>query len=56
MNFHSGLGVGLSPLALSQPYRWYYVRPRFETFLDNLKITEDQTTDGHTKHRGIVSC
>ena len=30
MNFHSGLGTGLSPLASIRPYRWYYVRPRFE--------------------------
>lgn len=56
MNVHSGLGAGLFPLALSRPYRWYYVRPRFEALLENLTITEDQTNDGHTKHRGIVSC
>ena len=49
MNFHSGLGAGLSPLALSRPYRWYYVRRRFEALLDNLTITEDQTNDAHTK-------
>lgn len=38
------------------PYRWYYVRPRFQAFLENLKITEDQAQDGETKHRGVVSC
>ena len=56
MNFHSGLGVGLSSLPLGRAIRWYYVRPRFRAFLENLKITEDQTNDGETKHRGVVSC
>ena len=56
MNFYSGLGAGLLPLALGRPYRWYYVRPRFQTFLENLKITEDQAKDGQIKHQGIVSC
>ena len=56
MNLYSGLGTGLPPLAPGQPYRWYYVRPRFQSFLENLKITEDQVKDGETKHQGIVSC
>ena len=50
MNFHSGLEAGFPQLALRRPYRWYYVRSRFETFLENLTITEDQTNDGQTKH------
>ena len=36
--------------------RWYCVRPRFREFLENLKITEDQTNDRQNKHRGVVSC
>ena len=56
MNFHSGLGAGLSSPPLGGAIRWYYVRPRFRAFLENLKITEDQTNDGQTKHRGVVSC
>ena len=56
MNFYSGLGTELPPLALDPLYRWYYVRPRFQTFLENLKITEDQAKDGKIKHQGIVSC
>ena len=56
MNFHSGLGAGLSSLPLGGAIRWYYVRPRFRAFLENLKITEDQTNDGWIKHRGVVSC
>ena len=56
MNFHSGLGAGLSSLPLGGPIRWHYVRPRFRAFLENLKITEDQDNDGETKHRGVVSC
>ena len=34
---------------------WIYVRARFQTFLENLKITPDQAQDGETKHRGVVS-
>ena len=56
MNLHSGLGAGLSTLPLGGAIRWYYVRPRFRAFLENLKITEEQANDGETKHRGVVSC
>ena len=56
MNLYSGLGTGLPPHALGRPYRWYCVRPRFQRFLENLKITEDQAKDGEVKHQGIVSC
>lgn len=56
MNLYSGLETGLPPIALSQPYRWYYVQPRFQTFLENLMITQDQKKDGEIKHQGIVSC
>lgn len=37
-------------------YRWYYVRPRFRAFLENLKITTGQAEDGQIKHQGVVSC
>ncbi len=56
MNFHSGLAAALPPLPLGRPIRWYYVRPRFQALLENLKITEEQAKDGQVKHQGIVSC
>ena len=56
MNFHSGLAATLAPLPLGRPIRWYYVRPRFQALLENLKITEEQAKDGQVKHQGIVSC
>ena len=56
MNFHSGLAAALAPLTLGRPIRWYYVRPRFQALLENLKITEEQAKDGEVKHQGIVSC
>jgi hypothetical protein len=46
----SGLGL----LSAVPAYRWAYVRPRFERFLENLKITADQAEDGETKHKGVV--
>lgn len=53
-----GLAIPPLPLAFTNelPYRWYHVRPRFQAFLENLKITEGQAQDGETKHQGIVSC
>ncbi len=50
------MGTGLSSLPLGGAIRWYYVRPRFRAFLENLKTTEDQANDGQTKHQGVVSC
>ena len=55
MNLHTGLASGLPALMQGPPYRWYYVRPRFQAFLDNLAITEDQASDGQVMHQGIVS-
>lgn len=34
---------------------WPFVIKRFTRFLDNIKLTEAQTTDGETKFKGIVS-
>ena len=55
MNLHPALASGLPALTQGLPNRWYYVRPRFQAFLDNLAITEEQASDGEVKHQGIVS-
>ena len=55
MNLHTALAPGLPALTQGLPYRWYYVRSRFQAFLENLAITEDQARDGEVKHQGIVS-
>ena len=56
MNLFTGLGSALPALIQGLPYRWYYVRPRFQACLENLAITGDQARDGQVKHQGIVSC
>ena len=57
MNIYGALmGTGPAPLAPGPLSRWYYVRPRFRAFLQNLTITENQARDGQIKHRGIVYC
>lgn len=56
MNFRSGLGAGLSSLPLGGAKWSYDVRPRYRALPENLNITEDQTNDGETRHRGVVSC
>lgn len=56
MNVHGGLGTGLSSLPQGRKINWYYVRPRFQALLEELKITEIQDNDGTDKHQGVVSC
>ena len=55
MNLFGALASGLSTDTQRLPYRWYYVRPRFRAFLENLAITEAQVRDGEIKYQGIVS-
>ncbi len=50
MNPYTGLASGPPALMQGLPYRGYYVRPRFQAFLANLAITEDQARDGQIKH------
>jgi hypothetical protein len=47
----------LSSLLVQRPatHRWFFVRRRFNQFLENLKITADQAEDGETKHKGVVA-
>jgi hypothetical protein len=47
----------LSSLLIQPPatHRWFFVRRRFNQFLENLKITADQAEDGETKHKGVVA-
>ena len=59
----SNAGMGLSSLAqLAAPSAspptptWPFVIKRFTGFLDNIKLTEAQTTDGEKKFKGVVSC
>ncbi len=35
---------------------WNGVRARFTQFASNLKLTDDQISDGQTKHKGITKC
>lgn len=42
-----------APATPALPYFWYYVRPRFNALLENLKITDAQAKDGETKHTGV---
>lgn len=52
-----GLASGLAALGvMAEAPKWSFVTKRFTGFLDNIKLTEAQVTDGETKFKGIVSC
>lgn len=38
------------------PYRWFYVRPRFNQLLANLTVTDAHRKDGEIKQAGIRDC
>lgn len=56
----SNTGSGFSHVGLAAEHSttptWPFVVKRFTRFLDNIKLTEAQTTDGETKFKNIVSC
>lgn len=55
----SNLMSGLASLVVATPPpipTWPYVINRFTGFLNNIKLTDAQVTDGETKFKSIVSC
>ena len=46
----------MSTLLTDDAPKWVYVRRRFRQFLENMRLTDDQITDGRTKALGVQAC